>query len=69
MDLIHYNHAEEPLLAYDDSCDEMDFDDLAIQYGEVQMLVDMNTIPVPEPQSTEMEKVLENLVETFQAYS
>ncbi|CEG78062.1 hypothetical protein RMATCC62417_12720 [Rhizopus microsporus] len=66
MDFIHYNPAGKPLLAYDDSSDEMDFDVLAIQYGEVQMLVDMDTSLVPEPQSSEMEEVMESLVETFQ---
>lgn len=66
MDFIHYNPSEYPLLADDESTDEMDFSDLAIQYGEVQMLIDMDTIPIPELQSSEMEEVMENLVETFQ---
>ncbi|PHZ17892.1 uncharacterized protein RHIMIDRAFT_288684 [Rhizopus microsporus ATCC 52813] len=44
----------------------MDFDALAIQYGKVQMLVDMDTFPVPEPQLSEMEEMMESLVETFQ---
>ncbi|KAG1136092.1 hypothetical protein G6F37_013801 [Rhizopus arrhizus] len=66
MDFIHYNPSEYPLLADDESTDEMDFSDLAIQYGEVQMLIDMDTIPIPELQSSKMEEVMENLVETFQ---
>lgn len=39
MDFIH---SQEPLLTYDD----IDFDVLAIQYGELKMLVDIDTIPV-----------------------
>lgn len=35
MDFIHYNPSKEPLLADDESTDEMDFDDLANQHGEV----------------------------------
>lgn len=66
MDFIHYNPSKEPLLADDESTDEMDFDDLAIQYGEVQMLIDMDTIPIPERQSYEMEEIMEDLVEKFQ---
>jgi hypothetical protein len=46
MGFILYNSAVKPLLAYDDSSNEMDFDTLTIQYGKVQMLVDMDTIPV-----------------------
>lgn len=33
IDFIHYNPSEKPLLAYDDSSDDIDFDVLAIQYG------------------------------------
>ncbi|CEP09825.1 hypothetical protein, partial, partial [Parasitella parasitica] len=44
----------------------MDFDDLAIQYGEVRMLIGMDTIPIPERQSYEMEEIMEDLVEKFQ---
>ncbi|CEP18425.1 hypothetical protein [Parasitella parasitica] len=63
---IHYNPSKEPLLADDESTDEMDFDDLAIHYAEVQMLINMDTIPIPECQSSEMEEIMEDLVETFQ---
>lgn len=40
----HNNHSEELLLTYDESSDDMDFDVLVIQRGEVQMLVDIDTI-------------------------
>jgi hypothetical protein len=54
LDFIHYHPAEEPLLVYDDSSDEMVFDDLVIQYSEVQILVDIDTVRVPGIQPTEM---------------
>lgn len=65
MDFIHYNPFKKPLLADEESTDEMNFDDLAIQYGEVQMLIDMDIIPIPERQSYEMEEIMEDLVEKF----
>jgi hypothetical protein len=52
-------------LGDDEIIDEMDFSDLAIQYGEVQMLIDIDTIPILELQLFEIDKVMENLVETF----
>lgn len=66
MDFIHYNPSEKPPLTYDKSSDDMNFDVLAIQYGEVQMQVDIDTSPVPELQSSEMEEVMESLVKSFQ---
>lgn len=38
----------------------MVFDDIVIQYGEVQMLVDIDTVRVPELQSTEIEEEMKN---------
>jgi transposase len=66
MDFIHYNPSEEPLLAYDESSDEMDFNAVAIEYGEVQMLVDFDMVPVSEHQETEMKEVMDSLVKDFQ---
>lgn len=65
MDSIYYNPSEDPLLADDESIDEMDFSNLAIQYGEGQMLIDIETIPILELQLFEIDKVMGNLVETF----
>ncbi|KAI9470759.1 MAG: hypothetical protein EXX96DRAFT_622956 [Benjaminiella poitrasii] len=61
MDFIHYNPAKEPLLAYDDSSDKVVFDDLVIQYGEVRMLIDIDTVRVHELQSIEIEEEMKNL--------
>lgn len=64
MDSIHYNPAENPLLAYDESSDEMDFDS-TIEYGQIEMLVEFDPVPGPETQPVAMEEAVDDLVEEF----
>lgn len=65
MDFNHYNSADSPLLAYDESVGKIDFDGFAIQYGEVKMLADIGPVPGPELQPVTMEDVVDSLVENF----
>ncbi|KAG0187557.1 hypothetical protein DFQ28_006126 [Apophysomyces sp. BC1034] len=65
MDFIHYKPAEEPLLSYDDSSDEADFDDFSVQYGDIQMLVNFDTVPEPETQLVAIDEAVDSLVDDF----
>jgi hypothetical protein len=39
MDFIHYNPGTEPLLVYNESsADEMDMEDIIVQYGQIETL-------------------------------
>lgn len=58
--------SENPYLTYDDDSDKMDLDILAFRHREIKLLVDMDTVTVPEPQLIELEEVMNALVETFQ---
>ncbi|KAI9484248.1 MAG: hypothetical protein EXX96DRAFT_171141 [Benjaminiella poitrasii] len=42
MDFIHYNPATESLLADESSSDEMDLEDIAIQNGDLEMIIDFD---------------------------
>ncbi|KAI9338621.1 hypothetical protein BD770DRAFT_476871 [Pilaira anomala] len=44
----------------------MDLDNLAFRLGEIEKLVDMDTVIITDPKSTEMEGVMDSLTETFQ---
>ncbi|KAG0185223.1 hypothetical protein DFQ28_009696 [Apophysomyces sp. BC1034] len=43
----------------------MDFDDFAIEYGQIEMLVEFDAIPEPETQSVAMDEAVDSLVDDF----
>ncbi|KAG0189534.1 hypothetical protein DFQ28_003312, partial [Apophysomyces sp. BC1034] len=43
----------------------MDFDDFAIEYGQIEMLVEFDTVPVPEMQPVAMDEAVDRLVADF----
>lgn len=59
MDFIHYNPATEPLLAEESSSDEMDLEDIAIQYGDLEIIVDFDK--ATETKVVEMEDAVDSL--------
>jgi hypothetical protein len=62
---IRYNLAEEQLLAQQNFSDEISYRDLTIHYNEVQMLLNIDTVSVPEPQLSAVKEV-EDLTDNFQ---
>lgn len=66
MDFIHYNPSQQvSYIDMDESSDDMDFDSVAVQYGEVQMLVDIDSAHVSVPHSIEMDVEMDSLVNEF----
>lgn len=58
MDFICYNPSEVSLLTdAENSSGEMDYEDLAIQCGEAQLLVDLDAVLFSEPQPSAIEEV------------
>ncbi|CEP07197.1 hypothetical protein [Parasitella parasitica] len=66
MNSIHYNPSEDPYSGYDESSNEMDLDNLAFRLGEIEKLVDMDTVIITDPKSTGIEEVMDSLTATFQ---
>lgn len=62
---IRYYPAEEQLLARQNLSDEISYRDLTIYYNEVQMLLNIDTVSVPEPQLCAVKEV-EDLTDNFQ---
>jgi hypothetical protein len=61
MDFIRYQPAIDNQVIDDSSSDEnMDFEGAAFQYGEIETLVDIDTMP--DNQGTEMEEDIEELI-------
>lgn len=59
MDFISYNPANEPLLAEESSSDEMDLEDIAIQYGNLEMIIDFEKAAETKP--VEMEEAIDSM--------
>ncbi|KAI9478818.1 MAG: hypothetical protein EXX96DRAFT_261025 [Benjaminiella poitrasii] len=64
MDFIHYNPATEPLLADESSFDEMDLEDIAIQYSDLEMIIDFDR--ATEANVVEMEDAVYSLTVKFE---
>ncbi|KAG2200873.1 hypothetical protein INT46_006435, partial [Mucor plumbeus] len=65
MDFIQYNPANEPLLADEDSSDEMDIENIAHEYGNIETLIDFDT--AEQIRVTRMEDVIEDITLDIQA--
>lgn len=58
MDFILYNSSVDSSLDYIYSSDETDLNNLAFQHGEIEKLVDMDTVIVMDSKNTDMEEMM-----------
>ncbi|KAI9478516.1 MAG: hypothetical protein EXX96DRAFT_539604 [Benjaminiella poitrasii] len=59
MDFIHYNPATKPFLVVESSSDEIDLEDIAIQNGDLEMIIDFDI--ATEVNAIEMEDIVDSL--------